>query len=383
MAITIINQPDDYHPAYHNIDWLINSSIKANDQFKYSFEITEVGGEMRTVKVSPRPGDGYGKLDIQQHIRDYLIQDVVDLSQGSPLAQSAAFVEYFVRIREEYKDGNGDIIQIQGPIITGQIAYNSILERDEILKPYTENNFKLTDVNTKLLINVEQGTEVYKDDLIQVHIVADPGTYTLETVQTNKNGGTLVGGGPHILDHANLFRLDLAAQLLGPESAVSFSMQWKLAGVPVSEVFTWGLRDQCSRYTNHKIIYLDSKGSYNTLNFDHASREANTASPKTYKQFIDGLTQQDTSRGITRYFNESSQVFTVNTDNLTDKHYRMLVDLINSERVFLDLRYAVIPGVQFYPIEIITKSINDAKAENQELGQYSIQYRFSFDKISR
>jgi len=155
MALSIDNQPDQYHPIHHDIDWLIDSTIKANDQFRYLFLITASGFTTRTIKIAPRPGDGKGELNLEQHIRDFLLTDVFDLSQNLPLDQAAPYVDYSVQIGEEFKDGAGVIQTILGATAVNRVGFNSILTRFEILKPYLQNDFKLNNVSSKFLVNMQ------------------------------------------------------------------------------------------------------------------------------------------------------------------------------------------------------------------------------------
>lgn len=385
MALTQVNTPDQFHPAYHKAIYLLDSTIKTNDQFRYLFIFQAAGSSTtRKIRVAPRPGDGYGFLDIAQHIRDFMDLDDWDITSVSAI-QDAPVVQYQIQFGEEYKDGSGNIVEVLGATLSNRIGFNTILERWEILN-YDETDWVLTDVNTNWLCNVDLNTEVYKDDIFWLHVLSAPGTSRLVTTQTNKDGSTNVVNQDLSLDYSNLYKMDLGSALVSPDDAVKFELQWEQngGGLPFkSSKLIFKLREQCSRFTNYKLIYLDSKGSFNTLNFDHASRRVNSANPKTYEQFFEPITESDISRGITRWFNTSEEVWEVNTDFLTDKHYKMLVDLINSKRVFLDVDYLGVQGVQYFPVEVLTRSVAELKSENQELPQYSVRFRFSFDKISR
>ena len=384
MSITIIQQPTQFHPLYHQVEWIADSTIKTNDQFRYVMKI-QVGAVIRNIKVSPRPGDGFGIIDISQHLKDFLDQEVADLKQtGATIIQAAAKILYNFQFAEEFKDGSGNTVTILGPEVSIRIGMNTIFNRNDILG-FTEAKWKLTDANTDFLWNVEDGFEAFKDDIFFIHIAADVDTYEVNFTEHFKDGTLSIGGASiSFNDFTNLLRVDLSLLLTDPDNAVKFCIDIKLSAVNVSMERCIDLVDGCSRFTNHKIIYLDDKGSYNSLNFDHASRKTDTANPKTYTKYIEGTTQQDVSRPITRYFNDPTTVHTVNTDNLTDKHNIMLVDLINSDQAFLDVRNdGDFPDADFLPIEILTRTIEEAKSENQELAQFTIQYRFSFDKIGR
>ena len=61
----------------------------------------------------------------------------------------------------------------------------------------------------------------------------------------------------------------------------------------------------CTTYTPYKLIYLDSKGSYVSINFDGVSTRQERTKSKTFRKFIDPLTETETSRGVQRFFQDT------------------------------------------------------------------------------
>ena len=180
---------------------------------------------------------------------------------------------------------------------------------------------------------------------------------------------------------------DLSSLLTDPSNTVKIELRFTDSGVTdISETKTLLIEEECSIYRKHKLIYLDAKGSYNSLNFNQVSRKETTVKPKVFEKFINGATESDTSRPLTRYFVQSEEVFSVNTSILTDKHNQLLADLIKSTDVYLDVRNDdrfPSASIEFLPVEILTKNIKELKSENQELNQQTIKFRFSFDDIAR
>jgi len=385
MSLSIIQQPSQYRPAYHPIQWKLDSTIKSNNEFKYIFKLQGPSG-VNTFLVSPRPVDGYGVFDVMRHIQDYFTQEDWDIKQNSPLAQSSPFAQYNLQIGEQYKDGAGNLIVTLGTVFNNQIGFNSVFNRNDYLT-YNQSKYLLTSSASLMLWNIEDKTQVHKKDLFFIHLLTVPNTnYEIETIQTNKNGSTLVGGGTGFtFDFGTLFKIDLAAQLSFPDNAVSFSIQFKQLGSPVSEVRTLNLIDSCSIFKEYKFLYLDKHGSYSSLVFEMVSERGITVDPKMYRKYIDDGTAEDISRPLTRYYVESTEVYTVNTNILTDKHNSMLFDLIESKQVFLNVEndpdFDV--SIRFLPVEILTKTMQEAKSINQDMLQKSIRFRFSYDRITR
>lgn len=386
MAIAIISQPQVEHPIYHPVMWLLDSTLKGNDQFRYQIEIIpEAPAVSRTVEISPRPGDGFGRQDLSQHLKDYLDQDILNIKQTGPtLTQKSARTFYTIKLFEKYKDVSGNIIIVPGLTIVDQVAFNSIFNRNDWLI-FLPDQWKLANDTSKLLWHVEDNVEVFKDDLFFVNVLADSAVFDYVLEEHFKNGTSNITTAAATLDKlTNWVRFDLADLLTDPDNAIKFCIKFQQAAVDKSREYCLTLIDGCSRYENLKFIYLDKYGSYNSINFNHISRMSTTAAPKTYKKYIDPLTEDDTSRPITRYFNNPTEVHTANTDYLTDEHNIMMADLINSPRVFLDVRNDPDnPNSKFFPVEILTKTIQEAKSENMDLAQFEILWRFSFDEIGR
>ncbi len=386
MALTEITAPDDYHPIWHPVIFEFDSDIKTNDEFKYVYNLIATGfGGTRVIKVRPRPGDGFGFLDVRRHIQD--LYDVIEFDIKETDYQTGPFSQYNLRVDEEFKDGAGDIITVVGSIVTF-FGFNFILSRNDILI-YTEDDYRLLTSADKLLWNIEENVKVLKDDIFFVHHLQNnlSGTVVSHITEFFDDGSTnVITASKVFTNRANLITLDLLAILTDPDN--TFKIEFKFRNAPntsdISETVTLQLVDSCSVFKNNRIIYLDSQGSYNSLNFDFVSNTDTTVTPKTFRKFINASTAVDISRELTRYFIDAEDVHTVNSDILTDKHEVMIRDLIKSTDVFLDVRTdADFPDVDFLSIEILTRSHKTQKSENSELLQKTIRYRFSFDEVTR
>jgi len=387
MAITQIETPQQYHPMRHPVVHIVDSNLKANDEFKYRFELQNFFfANDRVIKVSPRPGDGFGYIDLRRHVRDMINTALFNIKD--PDFQQAAFANYTVRIKEEYKDGAGNIVVTTGTTLSSRTGLDLILGRSDYLT-FDEADYKLTNSTSRLMWNIENRLRVLKDDIFFIHFAVGSLSQLVRFRITEyfNNGTTNEITITFTANRVTKRTLDLAATLTDPDNTNRIEVFFENSGaVQNSEKKTLLIEDSCSIYRRHKIIYLDSKGSYNSLNFDQVSNDTTTVKPKVFRKFVDATTETDTTRALTRFFVDSEEVFTVNSAILSDKHNEMIRDLIKSTDVYLDVRNDDrFPGedIDFVPIEILTRNHKSAKSENQELLQKPIQYRYAWEDVTR
>jgi hypothetical protein len=386
MALTIETQPQQYQPVWHDQIIEASSTLISEDEFKFVFELVNTLAG-RTIKVSPRPVDGFGFLNLKRHLQDMVDSELFDIKETAN--QVSAWANYSIRVKEEYKDGSGNIVTGPATIISSLAGLNSILSRNDILT-YNQSNYKLTSTTSQLLWSIENNIRVLTDDLFFIHYAIGGTSQTLRfIVKEYFNNGTnnTIVEVVSATSRANLKTLDLFSKLTDPTNTSRIEVWFEDVGLnQVSEIKNLYLQTPCTTYTRHKIIYLDPKGSRSSLNFDQVSNQSTTVKPKVYQKFINAATQEDTSRPLTRYFVESDEVFTVNSAILSEKHNSMIRDLLKSTEVWLDVRNDERfpdPSVEFIPIEILTKQFKDAKSENQQLLQKPIQFRYSFEEVTR
>jgi hypothetical protein len=75
MAQTTIAQPQSFTPAFNPVKFLIDSTNKNLDGFKYIFDVYDGATQIGRFKVLPRIVDGYGELDLSRFLTSYLAWD--------------------------------------------------------------------------------------------------------------------------------------------------------------------------------------------------------------------------------------------------------------------------------------------------------------------
>lgn len=101
MAQTTIAQAQDFTPAFNPVKFLINSTNKNLDGFKYIFDVYDGATRIGRFKILPRILDGYGELDLSKFLSSYLGWDFEPAVTTDYLAANCLF-QYDVKVGEEY-----------------------------------------------------------------------------------------------------------------------------------------------------------------------------------------------------------------------------------------------------------------------------------------
>ena len=101
MAQTTIAQTQDFTPAFNPVKFLINSTNKNIDGFKYIFDVYDGATRIGRFKILPRILDGYGELDLSKFLSSYLGWDFEPAVTTDYLAANCLF-QYDVKVGEEY-----------------------------------------------------------------------------------------------------------------------------------------------------------------------------------------------------------------------------------------------------------------------------------------
>jgi len=393
MAITVLNQPPTYYPIFHENVFRLDSTNKNQTNFKYVFRIgvtNPAGIPERKIKVSPEPANGYGYFDARRHLLDFILQDIFDITDAN--FQTAPRVEYIMRIDEEYVDGGGNkVINVDEEVFLAKTAYNSHFDRNEFFGGL--GGINIDNVPGKLLTNIPDDALLFQDDRFYFHFIGQtfdpaktPLKFVIEELDTSGNilaTTTIAGGGGGT--GSDFVTADLSQIVF---NAGTYFINVFLAGADNVKMTTpkrFRVAERpCSTRKQYKLVYLDPKGSYVSINFDGASNKTNNFKNKTFRKFIDPVTQSETSRGVQRYFTDETEELNLNTLITDEQGSEMFLNLLRSNRVFIDLTNDPdFDNVDFFPVEVLTNSVTEKKAENEQLPQYAVKIRFAFEQISR
>lgn len=391
MALTVNTRPAEFQPVWHPMMYLVSTSLTGLINFKFKFVIT-VGSTVRTILVSPRPG-GQGEFDISKHLQEFLNTDDFILPTTDTFTE-APIVQYQVAITEQWFDG---LANVDGATVVEATSYASdvVLDRPEILN-FDEEFYRLDEdgslpIVSKLLFNTEEMDYVYKDDYYYIHAVGIPDSPTVgATIREYDSSGTQVAittiAGVTGLNTsgAKYLKLDMAT-IAWNAATTEITIAMTNSSVIATTVKRFKLTNsQCSSFDSHRFFYKDKLGSMNMIDLDQPSYGNLSIKPKTFNHRVDPLVENGRSKGVTRYTQSAEETFTANTRALRADQIYKIEDLLLSNLVYLDVRAEAEWGtVDFIPVEILTKKMEYYKRGNQDIPQYTIEFKHSFDKVTR
>ena len=101
MAQTTIAQPQSFTPGFNPVKFLIDSTNKNLDGFKYIFDVYDGATQIGRFKVLPRIVDGYGELDLSKFLTSYLAFDF-EPNVNTDYAAVNSFFAFTLKTGEEY-----------------------------------------------------------------------------------------------------------------------------------------------------------------------------------------------------------------------------------------------------------------------------------------
>ncbi len=390
MAIVVLNEPTEFFPIFHSSVFKLDSTNKGQTNFKYVFRIFVNAVEVRSLKVSPEPVNGHGFLDVRNHLLDFLNVDIFDITDVN--FQDAAKTEYIMKIDESYIDvGGNPILNVDEHVFAEKIAFDTKLNRNDFFGDLTKLQIS-TATPGEMLINIKPLSLVYQDDVFFIHFsgknLAPVRPHHLQIFELNKSGGALathfVSG--DLATNSQLITMDLSTIVF---NAATHYIEFRFVDTDTNRV-TDPIRllvepRPCTAYTPIKLIYKGAKGSFLSLNFDGISTQDFKNKSKTFRKYIDPLTETEQSRGIQRFFQDTTEKFKINTFFTEEENNLMFEDLMRSDRVFIDLRNdAEFSNVDFFPVEVLKNSFKPIKTENKgDIPQFAFDIRFAFEQIDR
>jgi hypothetical protein len=102
MSITLIARPQDITPVYNPVKWIVDSSVKNYDGFRYVFKIKDsLSNVIAEYRLLPSFGTGYGEQDLSKLLSNYVSFDLDPTSTTYYDAENSYYT-YKIELGEEY-----------------------------------------------------------------------------------------------------------------------------------------------------------------------------------------------------------------------------------------------------------------------------------------
>ena len=395
MAISIETAPAyTFMTAFNPIVWVVDSDNKAEDNFKYVYDLYLEGNVSATpdlrIKASQRP-DGYGRIDLSRIIQNYVSHDF-DITTIAFTENTNTYQSFTMKFGEEY----GGTVYEDLTTSSEVIAFNAGLPYQDWLG-YDEDTYLIDAVGSKFLTNGSNFK--YRDAdsgylYFMVNVANQAKTLQIKTydeagslVQTatatnpyaavadNDNRFVRVPALPIVL---NQLTLATGSQNLVTASIFSYTIQMLDNGAAVSsEIITFNRDTANCLDTSYRLHFKNRLGGFDGFNFIRATTKQTEIDRSKFAQMkgsISGGVQSFNSydRGSSVFNLEIQDKWIVRSDWLTDAESTWLKELLTSGEVFIYNGSALVPIVISNATYIERTTLRDQV--------FSLELEIEFDK---
>lgn len=364
MAITILQEPQKFTPAY-NEQWFVASTTnQAQANFKFVVDIVFLGDVTytRRIKRNIYPGST-NKLVIDVHriIENYLTDDI-DLNLDEVKKNGNSWKGYIIRIGEEY--GTTPTVYpnlAQSNII---LAWNAAIGFEQFAT-YSSGTCLLGSSGSIFLTNSPSEQNVSIDEKGWLYMIQDPNGQTFSQAEVKTyNGNTLVQtvlinnpynavsssgdcflrmpAAPASLNLISGGSLNAGSQPIVDSNITSYTIRTLDTGIPnngSSVTKTYNIVSNCSDHTKYRLHFLNRLGGFDSFSFIKGSQITDQINKANYKKPKGELTGNSFGYSIsdrlkTQYQTEVKTTYQINSDWLTDAESEWLRELLSSPIIF-------------------------------------------------
>ena len=407
MAITINDSPFQVTPAFNPVDHTVTSTNSAQANFKYVLDlyiegVTDPAYIRTTVNADPTTGKGH--FDIQNIVRNYMTFDISKTDYGFTQAPNvyAAYTAYF---GEQYGPSSGVTVTSGVTVAPQRFAFNGGFSFPAF-KDYTSVTYLMVGSSAqKFLTNMPNPVTVRSDEYrwlgmmsttankiarCQIKTYNSAGSLLNTVLVSNTYSGVTANDDKFLNFSCGGTNLNLipGAQIVSGSTPIITASVAKYTvqildsgGSASSELFTFKINDECSKYTAYSFYFMNAFGRFDTFTCVLADRKEVSIKREKFKRMVGGFTG-----GIYTYAKSDRQEITFNTtlkDKITvnsewidEDHGEWLEELITSPVVYVDDATHGLLG-----INILQDTYQVKRRTVDKLINISFAFEYTYDRI--
>lgn len=405
MAITISEQPDKFAPVYNEMAYVVTSTNRTQDNFKYIADIYPTGATSPTyyrLKLSPDPTYGSVAFDIHEVLESFATKDFSAITAFT--RNTSSYISYTVKFGEEYGPSSGTTVYADLTTTSTKYAYNGIFDFEDFYN-YTEADWLITTGTTKyFLTNQPSSVKVRSEQNAYLYMMTDTANAVHRMqIKTYDSSGTLIAthkvnndyaaiptegsrflrfpAGPKNINLIDASDFDSGGQTVITGSVASYTLQTiDASGTGTSEIQTYTVDDTCTKYDVYQFHFKNKIGGYDQCSFIRLSRHNVEIERSKFKKPISSLlTSADwgynlNTRGDVQYNTNIKDKITVHSDWVSEDEATWLEELITSPDVYYD------DGTNFFAVNITNTTYERKKTVNDKLINITIEFEYSYNR---
>ncbi len=399
MAITELQTPRTLSPAYNDMHFLVNSTNKAQDNFKYRFKVYVDGVYIgKTFKVSPDPDYGFGLFDAKRTIQTYLTHDI-DLGTTGILAVENNNATYYISYGEEYGDLSSGVTTYDGLATSStRYAFAGSLTSLNAIDYYDTDypNYIMDSSGSMFLTNQPRPFRLFENQVSWLGMMDDTTSHIQKAnVVTYNSSGAVIqtvtinnGNNQFLTDRFyrtisgyNLnnvpgSQISAGAQPIITDSVSYYTVQIFHLSNPISEIFRFDIDRSCDWDDSYDVAFMNVYGWFDTFRFTRSNTKQHDINAKYYKQSTgtrgaSTFTVAKTDRAKTQYYTDFNDKWVLRSAYLTQEESTWLLELVTSPQVY------IIVNSELIPVTITQSNYNERKRSEGEIFNLEITIEFS------
>lgn len=370
MALTIVQDFDDYSPAYNPVTAVVDSDNVGMDGFRYLAEVTVEGETAKTFYRDPDPDHNFGCFDLHNYLETFVKPEIGDFSSTTCFEFSTDTLKMFsVLYMEEWLVSGFPVIgqdDLQGDdkyVWEGSFRRRDFIDQKLQASPYNTWLLNSTNGTSAEFLTAHKTTRTRLNDLGWSWFMTDTptdckklrvitydedgsviGTFRINNLlSTASNESRLqrVTTHPESLNAVAGASFDLGAQPVITDSVASYTCQiLTSANAVVSEILTFEIEEDC-RYEVIRLHFENELGGYDAFNFKLRNQRSSTHDRSTYMSDPWNLTETGISwkhehiQSLTHYVKATNKI-KIRSEYLSNDEIELMRVLLKSTSIYLE-----------------------------------------------
>jgi len=267
-------------------------------------------------------------------------------------------------------------------------AWNGTRQYDQRTKNFF-NDYIQSSSSTPFLTNYPVNTykPIYQGQYENLTFLADDPAYDITNVvvKTYNAANTLLLTVTQSIstDHNyRVFQVSTGTQNVLGFSGMTFSGSAKyytvqLRGATASDpgdrgIFYYEIFENCSIYTNYRLVFLNRLGGYDFVNFSMDSTKTTAINTTEFKKTLD-WDYSIGDRGYTVLANKVEESYKINSNWMREDEYAWLEELVTSPEVYS------LEGTDLVPIVVMDKSYTSKTAIRDKVIMLTLTFKYAYD----
>lgn len=391
--LTILQSPQSISPAYNDHIFLVESTNYASADFKFIAEIKDNGTTIAILKNPVLNGTDKGVFNVQRIIEAYTGYDF-DFENDLTFYTNSVF-KYEVEFGDEYLG-----TEYTNQTSLERTGFNGAMTRKDF-STYASGEWVAHNGGTSKFLTTQRTRRIRQDQWDWLYFLEAPqglawypeyATYKsysadgtlLKTVTVAYSTGStnntyFLGKVPSGRNTSEISSVLSGTLPVIHTAATYYTIAiYDLNDVRITEEYRIDLLDDCSRYDQITVWYLNPMGGFDSFQFDMINRPKFLTQRKQMRRQLyelvgDTYSYSQTRHGLTNYDTRESKSITLNSDWLNDQESSAMHELVSSPVIFIKLG----GETDFTPVTINTPDW-EQKNENTD-GLFNAQIEVQFD----